>query len=135
MTAKLGTLAKITTWIAIAMSAYHLYTGAFGAPEALLHRSIHLMFTMVLIFLLYPFSKEKGPYISRLGDFVLLGISLGAILYLFFNYEYFITRYPYVHPLSAADMAIGILFVLALLEAARRSIGRAMPITAIAFLI
>ena len=135
MTAKLGTLAKITTWIAIAMSSYHLYTGAFGAPEALLHRSIHLMFTMVLIFFLYPFSKEKGAYISRLGDFVLLGISLGGILYLFFNYEYFITRYPYVHPLSAADMVIGILFVLALLEAARRSIGLAMPITAIAFLI
>ena len=135
MTAKVGTLAKITTWIAIAMSSYHIYTGAFGAPEALLHRSIHLMFTMVLIFFLYPFSKEKGAYISRLGDFVLLGISLGGILYLFFNYEYFITRYPYVHPLSAADMAIGILFVLALLEAARRSIGLAMPITAIAFLI
>lgn len=135
MTAKLGILAKITTWIAIAMSSYHLYTGAFGAPEALLHRSIHLMFTMVLIFFLYPFSKEKGAYISRLGDFVLFGIALGGILYLFFNYEYFITRYPYVHPLSAADMAIGILFVLALLEAARRSIGLAMPITAIAFLI
>jgi TRAP transporter 4TM/12TM fusion protein len=135
MTAKLGTLAKVTTWIAIAMSSYHLYTGAFGAPEALLHRSIHLMFTMVLIFLLYPFSKEKGPYISRLGDFVLLGIALGGILYLFFNYEYFITRYPYVHPLSAADMAVGILFVLALLEAARRSIGLAMPITAISFLV
>ena len=135
MTAKLGILAKIATWIAIVMSSYHLYTGAFGAPEALLHRSIHLMFTMVLIFLLYPFSKGKTGWMSRLGDFVFLGISLGAILYIFFNYEYFINRYPYVHPLSAADMAIGILFVLALLEAARRSIGLAMPITAIAFLI
>ncbi len=135
MTAKLGILAKIATWIAIVMSSYHLYTGAFGAPEALLHRSIHLMFTMVLIFLLYPFRKEKGAYISRLGDFVFLGISLGAILYIFLNYEYFITRYPYVHPLSPADMAVGILFVLALLEAARRSIGSAMPITAICFLI
>ena len=135
MTAKLGILAKIATWIAIVMSSYHLYTGAFGAPEALLHRSIHLMFTMVLIFLLYPFRKEKGAYISRLGDFVFLGISLGAILYIFLNYEYFITRYPYVHPLSPADMAVGILFVLALLEAARRSIGLAMPITAICFLI
>ena len=135
MTAKMGTLAKVATWIAIVMSSYHLYTGAFGAPEALLHRSIHLMFTMVLIFLLYPFRKEKGAYISRLGDFVFLGISLGGILYIFLNYEYFITRYPYVHPLSPADMAVGILFVLALLEAARRSIGSAMPITAICFLI
>jgi TRAP transporter 4TM/12TM fusion protein len=135
MTAKLGTLAKISTWIAIAMSSYHLYTGAFGAPEALLHRSIHLVFTMVLIFLLYPFSKEKGATVSRLVDFGFLGISLGGILYIFFNYDYFITRYPYVHPLSASDMAVGILFILALLEAARRSIGLSMPITAICFII
>jgi len=135
MTAKLGILAKIAAWIAIVMSSYHLYTGAFGAPEALLHRSIHLMFTMVLIFLLYPFSKEKTGRISRWGDFVFLGISLGAILYLFINYDYFITRYPYVHPLSAADLVIGILFTLTLMEAARRCIGLAMPITAIAFLI
>jgi len=135
MTSKLGTLGKVATWIAIAMSSYHLYTGAFGAPEALLHRSIHLMFTMVLIFLLYPFSKEKGAYIHRLGDFVFLGISIVGLLYLFSNYEYFITRYPYVHPLSTADLVIGILFVLTLLEAARRSIGLAMPITAIFFII
>ncbi len=135
MTAKMGTLAKVATWIAIVMSSYHLYTGAFGAPEALLHRSIHLMFTMVLIFLLYPFSKEKTGRISRLGDFVFLGISLGGILYIFLNYEYFITRYPYVHPLSTADLVIGILFTLTLMEAARRCIGLAMPITAIAFLI
>jgi TRAP transporter 4TM/12TM fusion protein len=135
MTAKARTLAKIATWIAIVMSSYHLYTGALGAPEALLHRCIHLMFTMVLIFLLYPFSKEKKAYISRLGDFVFLGISLGAILYIFSNYEYFITRYPYVHPLSPVDMAIGILFTLTLLEAVRRVIGLAMPITAIVFII
>jgi TRAP transporter 4TM/12TM fusion protein len=135
MTSKPGTLARIATWIAIIMSSYHLYTGAFGAPEALLHRSIHLMFTMVLIFLLYPFSKEKGAYILRLADFVFLGISIVGLLYLFFNYEYFITRYPYVHPLSTADLVIGILFVLTLLEAARRSIGLAMPITAIFFII
>jgi TRAP transporter 4TM/12TM fusion protein len=125
----------MATWIAILMSSYHLYTGAFGAPEALLHRSIHLMFTMVLIFLLYPFSKEKGAYILRLADFAFLGISIVGLLYLFFNYEYFITRYPYVHPLSTADLVIGILFVLTLLEAARRSIGLAMPITAIFFII
>jgi TRAP transporter 4TM/12TM fusion protein len=135
MIAKPETVAKITRWIAIAMSSYHLYTGAFGAPEALLHRSIHLMFAMALIFLLYPFSKGKLGWMSRFGDVVFLGISLGGIFYIFFNYEYFITRYPYVHPLSAADMVIGILFVLALLEAARRSIGLAMPITAVCFLI
>ena len=103
MAAKLGTLAKITTWIAIAMSSYHLYTGAFGAPEALLHRSIHLMFTMVLIFSLYPSLQRKmGPKFrwTDLGDSSLLtlGIALGGILYLCCNYEYVITRYRLCPP-------------------------------------
>ncbi|MCX5906694.1 MAG: TRAP transporter permease [Deltaproteobacteria bacterium] len=135
MAANVKMLGKIAAGIAIVMSSYHLYTGAFGAPEAFLHRSIHLMFTMVLIFLLYPFSKGKTGYLSRVGDFVFLGISLTAIFYIFANYEYFITRYPYVHPLSTADLVIGILFTLTLLEAARRSIGSAMPITAVCFII
>ena len=135
MSAKSGTLARIATWIAIAMSSYHLYTGAFGAPEALLHRAVHLLFTMLLVFLVYPFSPKKEAYINRFGNFVFLGISLGAILYIFFNYEYFITRYPYVHPLSPADIAIGILFTLTLLEATRRIIGLSMPITALCFII
>jgi TRAP-type uncharacterized transport system fused permease subunit len=55
-------LSKIVTrliaGVGIAMSVYHLYTGYFGAPEALLHRSTHLFFTMTLIFFLFPISKK-----------------------------------------------------------------------------
>lgn len=132
MTAKMGTLAKVATWIAIVMSSYHLYTGAFGAPEALLHRSIHLMFGLTLVFMTYPLSKGHP---RRWLDFLLLGLSLTSIFYLFWNYDYFVTRYPYVHPLSRADLVLGIILTLTLLEAARRSIGLAMPITAIVFIV
>ena len=60
MSAQLVTVARIAAWIAIAMSSYHLYTGAFGAPEALLHRSIHLLFTMVLIFSPLSFLQREN---------------------------------------------------------------------------
>jgi len=133
MNAKLiGVLAKITASIAMAMSVYHLYTGAFGAPEALLHRSIHLLFALTLTFLVYPFSKIRS---RRWLDFIMIGLSFASILYLFWNYDYFITRYPYVHPLSKADLILGIILVVLLLEAARRCIGLAMPFTAIFFII
>jgi TRAP transporter 4TM/12TM fusion protein len=114
------------------MASYHLYTGAFGAPEALLHRSIHLLFTMTLIFIVYPSFRDRS---HRWLDFFLLALSASALLYLFWNYEYFITRYPYVHPLNPADLILGIVLVVLLLEAARRSIGMAMPMTAIFFII
>lgn len=127
-----GLIAKIIAGIAMAMSAYHLYTGAFGSPEALLHRSIHLMFGLTLVFMTYPFSKGHP---RRWLDFILLGLSLTSIFYLFGNYDYFVSRYPYVHPLSKADFALGIILTLIILEAARRSIGLAMPVTAIVFIV
>ncbi len=123
-----GFLAKVMGGIAVTMSAYHLYAGAFGAPEALLHRSFHLLFTMTLVFLIYQGRR-------RWVDYILLGLSLAGLLYLFWNYEYIITRYPYVHPLNPADLILGIIFIVVLLEAARRSIGLAMPVTAIVFII
>ncbi|MDH4266096.1 MAG: TRAP transporter fused permease subunit, partial [Deltaproteobacteria bacterium] len=133
MNAKLiGLLAKITAGIAMAMSVYHLYTGAFGSPEALLHRSIHLLFALTLTFLVYPFSKIRP---RRWLDFIMIGLSSASILYLFWNYDYFVTRYPYVHPLSKADLILGIILVVLLLEAARRCIGLAMPFTAIFFIL
>jgi TRAP-type uncharacterized transport system fused permease subunit len=52
-------ITRVIVSIAVAMSAYHLYTGYFGAPEALLHRSIHLLFTLVLTFSLFPLSRKE----------------------------------------------------------------------------
>jgi TRAP transporter 4TM/12TM fusion protein len=127
-----GFIAKLIAVVALAMSVFHLYTGAFGALEALLHRSIHLGFTFALVFLIYPFSKKHSP---RWLDFSMMGLALLCIFYIFYEYEYFILRYPYVHPLTARDMILGGLFTLLLLEAARRSIGWAMPITAVLFII
>lgn len=125
-------IAKAGAVIAVAMSLYHIYSGIFGAPEALLHRGIHLTFTLVLVFLLYPFSKTRP---AKLLSYLMLGVSLASMFYLFASYEYFVTRYAYVHPLSTTDFVFGIALILLLLEAARRSIGLAMPITAIAFIV
>lgn len=121
--------------IAVLMSAYHLYAGAFGAPEAMMHRSIHLVFTLVLIFLLSMTTREKQKGI-RLGlDLFLLLLTLLSLGYIFLNYEYIVTRYPYVQALSHWDFSMGLLLTLILLEASRRMIGWALPVTAIGFLL
>ncbi|MBP1719180.1 MAG: hypothetical protein H6Q43_2618, partial [Deltaproteobacteria bacterium] len=122
------------TVIGIAMSAYHLYTGYFGAPEAFLHRSIHLLFTMILIFFISPLSKEGWAKKYRWLDAVLILLTLVCLGYLFVNYEYVITRYALVHPLDAWDLALGILLTILLIEASRRAIGPALPLTAGFFL-
>ena len=120
--------------IGIAMAVYHLYTGYFGAPEAFLHRSIHLLFTMVLIFFISPISKNVWAKKYRWTDAVLIFLTIGCLGYLFVNYEYIVTRYALVHPLNVWDLTLGILLTLLLVEASRRAIGPALPITAGFFL-
>ncbi len=128
-------LKKTVAAIGIAMSVYHLYAGYFGAPEALLHRSIHLLFTLLLIFFLNPFSSEAWAKKYRWTDGICILLTIASIGYLFINYEYVVTRYPYVHPLSMGDMFFGIILTLLLIEGSRRAIGPALPITAGVFLI
>ena len=128
-------LKTIVMAIAILMSAYHLYAGAFGTPEAMVHRSIHLSFTLVLIFLVSMTSGEKQTRGKICLDLVLLFFTILSLGYLFLNYEYVVTRYPYVQALTTWDFVMGVILTLILLEASRRVIGWALPITASAFLL
>jgi len=128
-------ISKLIAVIAVAMSVYHLYTGYFGVPEALQHRSTHLLFTLVLIFFLFPFSGKAWTKKIRWTDGILILLTLASIGHLFVNYEYVMTRYPYVHPLTRSDIIFGVLLTLLLVEGSRRVIGPALPITAGVFLI
>ena len=128
-------LKKVITILAITMSLYHLYTAAFGLPEAMMHRSIHIIFTLVLIYLLEVTRRSAEEKLKIIWDFILVLLVLGSVGHVFINYEYIISRYPYIHPLSLYDYWLGIAFTLILLEASRRSIGWALPLTATAFLL
>ncbi len=121
--------------IAILMSVYHLYAATFGAPEAMMHRSVHLLFTLVLIFLLAITGPSGRGRIKLSVDLAFFILSLLSIGHLFLNYEYIVTRYPYVQALTFWDLCMGILLTLILLEASRRVIGWALPLTAVAFLL
>jgi TRAP transporter 4TM/12TM fusion protein len=126
---------KVSTVLAITMSLYHLYTAAFGLPEAMLHRSIHVLFTLVLIFLLGITRRSAKEKAKIVWDAVLILVVLAALGHIFIHYEYVINRYPYIHPLTPWDYWLGILFTLVLLEATRRTIGWALPLTASAFIL
>ncbi len=142
-----GILRLAVTAVALAMGVYHMWVIAFGTPEAILFRGTHLLFALVLVFLLYrrvaavdnePVSDEQKRTDNRLPsilDYALLALAVAPIFYLFFNYEYVVTRIYYVDDLSIADKAMAVLMTAIVLEATRRVIGWALPITAMVFLV
>ena len=133
--------------ISIAMAAYHVHAIAFGTPEAVLFRATHLLFAIVLVFLLYRWTiaKDDGPKsddqrraderLPTLFDYGLMIAGAVPILYLFVNYDYIVTRIFYIDDLTLMDKAMAVLMVLVVLEATRRVIGAALPITAVVFLL
>jgi TRAP transporter 4TM/12TM fusion protein len=142
-----GVVRLATMLIAIGMAFYHIWAIAFGAPEAIHFRGTHLLFAVVLIFLMYrrtalpdegPVSDEQRQVDTRLpslGDYALLALGAAPIIYHFVNYDYIVNRIYYIDDLSTADMAMGVIMTGIVLEATRRVIGWALPITAMVFLV
>jgi TRAP transporter 4TM/12TM fusion protein len=119
--------------ISVAMTIYHMWMIAFGAPEAVIFRGTHLLFALVLLFLIYRRSGQAEGLPTAL-DYVLLVVGVAPILHLFINYNYIINRIFYVDDLTPTDLAMGAIMVLIILEGTRRVIGWALPLTAIVFL-
>jgi TRAP transporter 4TM/12TM fusion protein len=120
--------------LAVAMSLYHMHVAGWGPPEAMIFRGTHLIFAFSLVFLLYP-SRAGGGWAWRGLDGALLLAAVASVGYIFATYSVFTNRIIYIDELNIFDKTFGILNVLLVLEATRRVIGWALPLTAIAFLI
>ena len=127
-------MAVIVTLVAVAMSLYHMYVAAFGPPEAVIFRGTHLMFALTLVYLLYPM-RAAGPIIWRASDVALMAVGWATVLYIFFNYDYFINRIIYIDDLTTWDKVFAVACIVVVLDGTRRVIGWALPLTALAFLV
>ncbi|HUG23708.1 MAG TPA: hypothetical protein VMN83_14395, partial [Albitalea sp.] len=130
----LSALRRVVTLIAVAMSLYHMYVAAFGPPEALIFRGTHLLFALTLVFILYPIRPGVGSA-WRIADALLLAAGWAAVLHIFIHYDYFINRIIYIDDLTPQDRFYAVLAVAVIIEATRRVIGWALPLTALAFLV
>jgi TRAP transporter 4TM/12TM fusion protein len=129
-----GIVRLVVTVIAVAMSLYHMWAIAFGAPEAFYYRGTHLLFALVLLFLIHRWTG-KVESTPAAADYVLLLLGAAPILYIFYYYDYFVVeRIFYIDDLYASDMIMGAIMVLVVLEGTRRVIGWTLPLTAIIFL-
>ena len=119
--------------VAIAMSLYHMYVAAFGPPEALIFRGNHLLFTLILVFLLYPL-KPGGGIGWRIADGLLIAASCGFILHIYLNYEYVTNRIIYIDELTRLDKLYAWVAIFIVIEATRRVLDWGLTVTVLAFL-
>ncbi len=124
-----GTLAVA---IGVAMALYHLYAATVPFVRQI-HLVRHLMFVLVLCFLLYPGTRKSlARAAPTWWDLVLAAAALVALGYILVDFEAFIYR-AYVP--TSLDMLFGIVTILLVLEATRRTVGNALLLVVIAFLV
>jgi len=121
---------SVVTAIAVAMTTFHLYAAYEIVPTQQL-RYIHVAFVMMLAFLLFPVAHRFRDRI-RWWD-VLAGLTaVGILVYALMGGDDFTDRATMPNQL---DTILGIVFIVLLLEAARRTTGIIMPAIAVAFII
>ncbi len=73
---------KIIAAIAIAMSVFHLYTGAFGLMIALRQRAIHLFLAITICMLKFSANKNQGADKEPYVPYILMGIGFWTSIFL-----------------------------------------------------
>src|SRR3981189_3295091 len=124
-----GWAGTIVTAIAIAMSLFHLYAAYDIVPTQPL-RYTHVAFVMVLCFLLFPLASRFRNRI-RVWDVVAAAAAVGILGYALLGGEDFTDR---ATTPNSTDVALGVVFIVLLLEATRRTSGWIMPIVALFFI-
>src|SRR5262244_112258 len=124
-----GVAGVVVTLIAVAMTLFHLYAAYDIVPTQPL-RYAHVAFVLVLAFLLFPLAARFRNRI-QLWDVAAAAAAVAILLYAIWGGEDFTDR---ATTPTQLDVVLGVVFIVLLLEATRRTSGWIMPVVAILFI-
>ncbi len=127
-----GFWAVLYTSAAIFMATWYMYTSGFGVISTETNRGFYLLFTSVLVYLLFPASRwapKNRPSFYDILCVVLISVSIGYWINQYMDYAMFRVTEP-----NNWDLIMGIIAICMILETARRALGPIMMILAIIFI-
>jgi TRAP transporter 4TM/12TM fusion protein len=129
-------LRHLAVVVAVVMSAYHVWTGFFGAGIAEVHYPTHLLLALSVLFLgIAPPEDAPRRRLKRGYDVTLVMLLVAACAYLYLNAEQLTTRMLFVSPVTPAQLFFGTALIIVVLEAARRTVGWAIVVVCLVFLV
>jgi len=118
----------IAAWAAAA-SLVHLYTAGYGVFEPRVQRSLHLLFLVPLIFVLYPFRGSSPKHRPSAWDWLWAAVTFIASAYLIWDRDRINHRWEGASDVLAHEVVLGTAMALLVVEACRRSLSRWMAVT------
>ena len=129
-----GTTAIIVSTLLVALSVFHYYTAGFGILTEHWHKSIHLAAVLGLIFIMFPTALDGLPKIGGVPvhDWILAILVAVACFYLPLVFDELTFR---IGMPNVADITMGTMMVVLVLEATRRAMGWPLPVIVIVFIL
>ena len=127
-----GFWAVIYSGAAIFMAAWYMYTSGFGIVSTETNRGFYLLFTSILVYLLFPASRwapRNRPSVYDIICVLLVSVSIGYWIDQYMDYAIFRVTTP-----NTWDLIMGVIAICMILETARRALGPIMMILAIIFI-
>lgn len=128
----LGYMRLVIFFLAVCWSLFQLSIASWLTLDSAISRAIHLAFAITLVFIVFPIYKGIRSNHIPWYDYFLARAAVTTVMYLVVNYESIQLRYGIANQL---DTILGVTFLLLLLEATRRSLGPALTIIGLVFLI
>lgn len=125
-------LIGIVTLLALVLGLFQLYTAGVRPFNLFIQRGFHLMVILLVTFLAFPLRKRKRKVLDWVVDGVFLALSAYVGLYLLIDLQGIIGRSGFF---LQRDIITGVIAVIVVLEAARRTIGWAITIVAMVALL
>ncbi len=114
---------------AASASLFHLYTAGYGVLEPRIQRSMHLLFLVPLIFLVFPFNRRSPTGRPSGLDWLWAALSAVASLYLIWDADRLNHRWEGASPVLPIEVVLGSAMALLVIEACRRSLSPWMAVT------
>ncbi|RVT85209.1 TRAP transporter fused permease subunit [Rhodobacteraceae bacterium CCMM004] len=129
-----GWLRPAITLACATLTVTTLYFAFTIAPDQIEARSLFLAFTIPLTMLLYPALKSSRADGPTALDWLLALAALAAFGWAFWRADGWLDRFVGYDPVPAVDMVMGLVALLTVFEATRRSIGSTIVILNLVFI-
>ncbi|QDF97300.1 C4-dicarboxylate ABC transporter [Azoarcus sp. DD4] len=130
-TAEAGrSMLRVVFYAAILFSVFQIVTSAFSPISSTVVRALHVGFLLLLTFLLYPLrGGQSGPthVLTKAVGFIAIGLAT-------YHWVFEADLVQRAGELTDADMAVGVITLVLVFEAARRVMGLALPLICLGFL-
>ncbi|MCP1337850.1 TRAP transporter permease [Futiania mangrovi] len=116
-----GLLDTVTGTLAISMVLFHLAAASpFLLMPNLLLRAVHLLFALVIGFLVY---RARGGRAGAVVDGLLIALSVVSLGYMIVNHESIVVRPPWTQAATPVELFVAFGTILVVLELTRRTLG------------